>query len=114
VEAHRISTAVYRLFPDQYEKFHNLLLGSNGQKDGNRALRIAQDMKLDIDAINEESKKSSVLGAFREVNDLANKLGINGTPSYVIGDEVVFGALGEQVLREKIQNVRKCGKTVCS
>ena len=114
VEAHRVSTAVYRLFPDKYKEFHNLLLGGNGHKDGNRALRIAQEMNLDIDAINKESKKSSVLGAFREVNDLANKLGINGTPSYVIGDEVIFGALGEQVLFEKIENVRKCGKTVCS
>ena len=114
VEAHRISTAVYRLFPDQYEQFHNALLGSPGQKDANRALRVAQEMKLDIDAINNESQKSNVLGAFREVNQLATSLGINGTPSYVIGDEVIFGALGANVLRSKIENVRKCGKTVCS
>ena len=106
--------SVYRLFPDQYEQFHNALLGSPGQKDANRALRVAQEMKLDIDAINNESQKSNVLGAFREVNQLATSLGINGTPSYVIGDEVIFGALGANVLRSKIENVRKCGKTVCS
>ncbi|MEE9314098.1 MAG: DsbA family protein [Rhizobiaceae bacterium] len=114
VEAHKISTAVYRLYPKKYEEFHNKLLGGQGQKDGNRALRVAQEMKMDVDAISNESKKGDVLGAFREVNDLANKLGINGTPSYVIGNEVVFGALGEDVLRQKIENVRKCGKTVCS
>ncbi|MEL7272531.1 MAG: DsbA family protein [Pseudomonadota bacterium] len=114
VEAHRISTAVYRLFPEQYEKFHNTLLGLQGPKDGNRAMRVAQQMELDIDKINEEASKPDVLGAFREVNELANQLGINGTPSYVIGDEVVFGALGVDVLREKIENVRQCGKTVCS
>ena len=71
-------------------------------------------MGLDINALNDEAKKPDVLDAFREANDLASSLGINGTPSYVIGDEVVFGALGEQVLREKIENVRKCGKTACS
>jgi protein-disulfide isomerase len=114
VEASRISTAVYRLFPEKYAEFHNSLLGSKGQKDGNRALRIAQSMKLDINALNEEAKKSDVLDAFREANELATNLGINGTPSYVIGDEVVFGALGQDVLRQKIENVRKCGKTVCS
>ena len=114
VEAHRISTAVYRLFPAQYEEFHNQLLGSPGQKDGNRALRIAQQMGMDINSLNEEAKKGTVLDAFREVNDLATQLGISGTPSYVIGDEVVFGALGEDVLRSKIENVRKCGKTACS
>ncbi len=114
VEAHKVSTAVYRLYPEKYQDFHRTLLGSQGQKDGNRALRIAQEMKMDINSINKESQKSDVLGAFREVNDLATKLGINGTPSYVIGDEVVFGALGEAVLRKKIQNMRKCGKTICS
>ena len=113
VEAHRVSTAVYRLYPQQYTEFHNQLLGSPGQKDGNRALRVAQSLNMDINALNEEAKKNNVLNAFREVNDLANSLGINGTPSYVIGDEVVFGALGEDVLREKIENMRKCGKTVC-
>ena len=113
VEASRISTAVYRLYPDQYADFHNALLGSQGTKDGNRALRVAQEMSLDINAINEEAKKPDVLGAFREANELATSLGINGTPSYVIGDEVVFGALGADVLREKINNVRLCGKTVC-
>ena len=34
--------------------------------------------------------------------DLANKLPITGTPSYVVGNEVVFGALGQEVLAEKI------------
>ncbi len=113
VEASRISTAVYRLFPEKYEQFHNELLSLNGQKDGNRALGIAEAIGLDIELINAEAAKDDVLDAFREVNDLATRLGINGTPSYVIGDEVVFGALGEQVLRGKIENVRKCGKTVC-
>lgn len=114
VEASRISTAVYRLYPNKYGEFHNTLLASPGQKDGNRALRVAQTMDMDINALNEEAQKNDVLGAFREANDLANSLGINGTPSYVIGDEVLFGALGRDVLAQKIENVRKCGKTVCS
>ncbi|RUX38974.1 DsbA family protein, partial [Mesorhizobium sp. M4A.F.Ca.ET.050.02.1.1] len=35
--------------------------------------------------------------------DLATKLSITGTPSYVVGNEVVFGALGKDVLAEKIE-----------
>jgi hypothetical protein len=45
--------------------------------------------------------------------ELANALGISGTPAYVIGDEVVSGALGESVLSTKVANVRECGSTVC-
>lgn len=114
VEAGRISTAVYRIYPDKYGEFHNKLLSLQGQKDGDRAFEIAANMGFDMTKIEAESKKDDVIDAFREANELANALGINGTPSYVIGDEVIFGALGEQVLREKIENVRKCGKTICA
>jgi protein-disulfide isomerase len=49
-----------------------------------------------------------------EVQKLARKLGINGTPTYVIADEVLPGAVGAENLKEVIGNVRKCRKTVCS
>jgi protein-disulfide isomerase len=44
---------------------------------------------------------------------LANALGISGTPSFVIGDEAVFGAVGEDALLAKIANMRQCHSTVC-
>ena len=45
--------------------------------------------------------------------DLAHKLGINGTPAYVIGDELVYGAVGFAELNRKIEAMRTCGKTAC-
>ena len=113
VDASRVSTAVYRLMPEKYAEFHNRLLGSQGQKDGARAMQVAQEMGLDTAGLQAEAEKEDVVIAFQEANDLATKLGINGTPSYVIGDEVVFGALGADVLKSKIDNVRRCGSTEC-
>jgi protein-disulfide isomerase len=43
---------------------------------------------------------------------LAEKLGLNGTPSYVIGSNVVVGAVGLDQLKEKINSAR-CGKATC-
>ena len=43
---------------------------------------------------------------------LAETLGLNGTPSYVIGDDVVVGAVGLDALRVKIATAR-CGKETC-
>ncbi len=114
VTAHRISIAVGRLAPEKYSEFHQKLLISPGHKDGKRALKLAETMGLDIKKILAASKQDDVNEAFREVNGLANVLGMNGTPSYVIGDEVIFGALGFNVLKAKIDNVRKCGSTICS
>jgi protein-disulfide isomerase len=37
---------------------------------------------------------------------------LNGTPSYVIGKQVVIGAVGVEGLREKIALAR-CGKATC-
>jgi protein-disulfide isomerase len=43
---------------------------------------------------------------------LAEDMGMNGTPSYVIGKHVVVGAVGIDGLREKISEAR-CGKATC-
>lgn len=43
---------------------------------------------------------------------IADSLGMNGTPSYVIGKQIVIGAVGADALREKISNAR-CGKATC-
>ena len=113
VDAHRISFAVGRTNPDKYAEFHRKLLGASGQKDGRRALKIAGEMGLDTEKLVEVSRQEDINDAFREANMLASKLGMNGTPSYVIGEEVIFGALGYDVLKEKIANMRECGATDC-
>ena len=37
---------------------------------------------------------------------LASALGFSGTPSYVVGDEAVFGAVGVAALKARISQVR--------
>ena len=51
---------------------------------------------------------------FRAMSDveLALRLGLNGTPSYVIGKDVVIGAVGLDELKGKINSAR-CGKPMC-
>ena len=43
---------------------------------------------------------------------LAEALGLNGTPSYVVGTDVVVGAVGLPTLKEKVNSAR-CGKATC-
>ena len=40
-------------------------------------------------------------------------ISITGTPSYVIGNEAVFGAVGAEEIEGKVANMRECGKTAC-
>ena len=39
---------------------------------------------------------------------LAEEMGLNGTPSYVIGQQVVVGAIGLEQLKDKVNQAR-CG-----
>ena len=55
---------------------------------------------------------AEVKATIEENFKLAEALGLNGTPSYVIGDDVVVGAVGLAALQEKI-NTARCGKPTC-
>ena len=55
-------------------------------------------------------KNPAINAAFEKTYELANKLAITGTPSYVVGNEVVFGALGQEVLAEKIAEASACSR----
>ena len=39
--------------------------------------------------------------------DLADALGINGTPAFGIGDDLIPGAVGLETLKQKISALRK-------
>ena len=43
---------------------------------------------------------------------LAEALGLNGTPSLVIGDDVIVGAVGFELAQAQI-NTARCGKASC-
>ena len=44
---------------------------------------------------------------------VADDLQINGTPTFVLGDSVVVGAVGYDELKTKIDAVHKCGRAIC-
>ena len=46
--------------------------------------------------------------------ELARGLGVSGTPTYIIGDEIIPGAIGLEGLRQRIASMRECGRTDCT
>jgi protein-disulfide isomerase len=112
-KAHVVSMAFRKLMPEKYGEFHNRLLGSPGRAGEASAIKIALSLGADEAKLREEMNNPAIAEAFAETYDLANRLSITGTPSYVVGDEVVFGALGHEVLGEKIAMARRCSEGVC-
>ena len=96
----------------KYLEFHQKLLGGRGQADKARALAVAKEVGLDMARLEKDMKSPEVKATLEENFKLAEALGLNGTPSYVIGDDVVVGAVGLDGLKEKI-NTARCGKATC-
>ena len=112
VEAARVAVAVRMQAPKKYLEFHTKLLGGRGHADGARALAVAKEIGLDMARLEKDMKSPEIQKTLQNDFKLAEALGLNGTPSYVIGDNVVVGAIGLQGLQEKI-NTARCGKEAC-
>ncbi len=114
VEAARVAVAVRMQDKTgkKYMDFHQKLLTGRGQADKARALAVAKEVGLDVPRIERDMASDEVKVTLEESLKLAEKLGLNGTPSYVIGENVVIGAVGLSELKGKI-NAARCGKATC-
>ena len=112
LEAARVAVAVRMQNPKKYLEFHTKLLGGRGAADEAHALAVAKDIGMNMAQIQKDAKSPEVKATLDEDFKLAEALGLNGTPSYVIGSDVVVGAIGLPGLQEKI-NTARCGKPTC-
>jgi protein-disulfide isomerase len=113
VEAAQVATAVRMQdrTGKKYLEFHQKLLTGRGQVDRARALAVAKEVGLDMARLEKDLASDEVRLSLEESMKLADKLGLNGTPSYVIGPNVVIGAVGYEALKDKIEAARACAKT---
>jgi protein-disulfide isomerase len=114
VDAAKVAVAVRMQDPGgkKYLDFHQKLLGGRGPADKARAIAAAKDAGLDTARIEKDLASPEVRATIEENMRLAEAMGMNGTPSYVIGKQVVIGAVGLEGLKEKI-SVARCGKATC-
>ena len=114
VEAAKVAVAVRMQDPSgkKYLDFHQRLLGGRGPADKARAIAAAKEAGLDTARIEKDLASPEVRATIEENFKLAESMGMNGTPSYVIGKQVVIGAVGLDNLKEKI-GLARCGKATC-
>jgi len=91
----------------KYLELHQKLLGGRGQVDKAKALAAAKEIGLDMARLDKDLKSDEIGKTLEESMKLAEALGLNGTPSYVIGNDVVIGAVGQAALSQKIQAARQ-------
>lgn len=97
-----------------YWDFHQALFTSRGKVDKTVALKAAQNLGLSPVDLELKMRDDNVAKTIQGSYEIAQALGISGTPTYIIGDEVIPGAIGVDELRSRIANMRACGKTQCA
>jgi protein-disulfide isomerase len=114
LEASKVALAVKaQLSGDKLFEYHTRLLATRGRIGGERAVSLAREMGLDLARLQKDASGPEVAAALDENRRLAEKLSINGTPAFIIGEEVIPGAIGAGPLKHAIAGVRQCGHAVC-
>jgi protein-disulfide isomerase len=114
VEAAKVASAARNQLPgDKFWAFHSKLLASHGPIGKTEALAVARDLGLDMEKLAKDMESPEVKSGLNEVMQLADALQINGTPTFVVGQDVVVGAVGFDQLKDKVDSVHKCGRATC-
>jgi protein-disulfide isomerase len=90
----------------RYEEFHAAMMAATGKIDEKAVLDVAGSTGLDVEKIKADMQAVEIEDSIERNLDLGRTLGIRGTPTFVIGDEIVFGAIDLATMRRKITATR--------
>ncbi|HEY8381812.1 MAG TPA: DsbA family protein [Microvirga sp.] len=114
VEASRVSLAVKnQLQGEKLFDFHVRVMETRGRVNGERAMAVAKEMGVDVARLQKDMEAPEIRNALQTNVGLGDRLGLTGTPAFIIGDEIIPGAVGIEPLRQVVASVRQCGKASC-
>ena len=90
----------------KYVPFHIAVMGARGQLTTNKIFRLAKKVGLDVDRLKRDMKDPAIDTYLRNTIRLAQSIGINGTPGFIIGDKLVPGAIEKDRMMELIAKAR--------
>lgn len=95
----------------KYWEMHRDLLEKPGRANGAKGRTIAEDLGLDMAQFDADLEADDVVGEIARVRELANAMGIRGTPHFLIDDQVIPGAPEDLVdqLKTRIASIRESG-----
>lgn len=98
----------------KYFDMHAALLKNRGANNEQTALALGEKLGLDVEKLRADANSDEVRKIIAETRALGNRLGIQGTPFYLVGDKIIPGAPDDllQVFEKNIAEIRKDGCSV--
>jgi protein-disulfide isomerase len=105
VTAARAALAAHR--QGRYGAMHDALMALRGEPTEAEIMRLAAGIGLDAERLRRDMADPAIAQRLDANIRLAQALGIQGTPAYVVGNELLPGAVGPEQLREAIARARQ-------
>ena len=91
----------------KYYDYHLKLMKYPGEKNEAAYRSIAKDLNLDWDKLAKDADSDAVKATIGKNMEVARDLGINGTPAFIVGDQLIPGYIGVQNMKELVADARK-------
>ena len=91
----------------KYLAFHNALMAYPNNLTEEVVFALARQVGLDVAKLKDDMKSPEVQALIEKTNKLAQDLGINGTPAFVIGDQIIPGAVNADEMKQRVAAARK-------
>jgi protein-disulfide isomerase len=91
----------------KYRELHMALMAFKGKLTEEDVMRLATDLGLDAIRLAEDMEAPEIAASLARNHELAGALGVRGTPAFVIGDQLVPGAITVDEMRQRIAAARQ-------
>jgi len=93
----------------KYEAFHAAMMATKGHIDEAVIRQTARTAGVDVDRAKTDMASAEIDDVIQRNDQLARALDIHGTPAFIIGEEIIPGAVDVATLKQKIAAARKAG-----
>ena len=90
----------------KYDLFHAQMMSKSSRLSREGVLSAAEKVGLDMDQLKKDMESSAVQQELERASVWAQRLGINGTPAFVIGDQLIPGAIDGQQMKRYVEKAR--------
>ena len=91
----------------KYDDMHRAFMKFRGRLDEKAIFRLAGEVGLNVDQLKKDITAPELDKMIRRNKEIANALGIDGTPSFIFGDRIVSQALEAATVKQLIDVTRK-------
>jgi protein-disulfide isomerase len=105
--AARAALAAHQQSKDAYISLHDAMMAHRGKLDRNMIMALAATQGLNMERLETDMQGDQVSAELEHVRRLADQIGIDGTPAFLIGDTVVPGAIDIEEMQRLVAAARE-------